>query len=231
MVEGAPPKRAERERVVALLHRIPTLVWIGAAALVAVGVIALFGGLEEAEARVDVLELEALEIGVKSGGAPTDVTVFSVTRATTVPGTWVEAEPGQELMVIEVDAENTWDRTTVGVRSVVLLEIDGEMVEADRVLVSADFAAVSSLPPRVATRLTLIWPVPLGTIGDVATVLVTDSEFVPDPVLLDAPYWRDLGPRWAVEVPVETAPPVATDDTDDNDDNDDTDDTDDGDDA
>ena len=211
MVEGTPPKRSARERVVDVLHRIPTLAWIGAAALVVVGVIALFGGLDEAEATVDVAELEALEIGVNSGGAPTDVAVLSVTRATEIPGTWIEAEPGHELIVIEIDAENTWDRTTVGVRSVVLLEIDGETVEADRVLVSADFAAVSTLPPRVATRMTLIWPVPLGAIGDVATVLVTDGEFVPDPVLLDAPYWRDLGPRWAVEVPVETAAPVADD--------------------
>lgn len=207
-----PPARARRDRAAALLDRVPTLVWIGAAALVVVGVVALFGGLDDAEATVDVTELEQLAVGTASGGDPTDVTVLSVTRTTSVPGLWVEAEPGQELIVVEIEATNTWDRTIVGVRTSTLLEVDGEVVEADRVLVSADLAAVSTLPPRVPTRVTLIWPVPLGSVGEVASVLVTDSVFVPDPVLLDAPYWRDLGPRWVVEVPVATAPHEPLDD-------------------
>jgi len=209
MAVDEPPVRARRDRVLAWLDRVPTLVWIGAAALVVVGVVALFGGLDDAEATVDVTELQALAVGVASGGAPTDVTVLSVSRTTAMPELWLEADPGQEFIVVEIDAVNTWDRTTVGIRSAVLLELDGELVEADRVMVSADLAAVSTLPPRVPTRMTLIWPVPVGAVGDVAPVLVTDSVFVPDPVLLDAPYWRDLGPRWVVSAPVETAPHAA----------------------
>lgn len=212
MVDGTSPTRAGRDRVVAFLDRVPTLVWIGAVALVAVGVIALFGGLDEAEATIDVGELEELAVGVASGGDPTDVAVLSVERTTVIPELYLEAEPGQELIVIEVDAENTWDRTTVGIRDSVLLELDGETVEADRVLVSSDLAAVAMLPPRVPTRITLIWPMPVGAIGEIATVLVTDGVFVPEPVLLDAPYWRDLGPRWAVEAPVSTAPHFPGDD-------------------
>lgn len=204
MVESAPPKRAGRERIADLLHRIPTLVWIGAAALVAVGVIALLGGLDEADAAVEIRALEELSPGVASGGTPMDVTVLSVTRTTGVPELYLDAEPGQELIIVEVEAENIWDRSTVGIRGAVLLELDGEMVEADRVLVTDDFASVVVLPPRVLTRLTFIWPVPVDTAGDVATLLLTDSVFVPDPVLLDAPYWRDLGPRWVVEAPVDT---------------------------
>lgn len=192
--------RDRRARLVALLDRIPTLVWVAVAAAVLVGIVGAFGGLADAQAREETVP--ELAVGAWSSTRPYSVAVIDARRSDRYDAVFLEAEPGEELLIIEIDAVNTWDRQTSGLIGTVLLEVDGDGVEPDRILIAADDSSSSMLPPRVTTRLVLIWELPAGAVGGTAVLQLVDSVLRTNGPLIAEDYWYRTGVTQQVILPV-----------------------------
>ena len=219
MADEAPPVRDRRARVIVLLDRIPTLIWVVIVAGVVIGLVAAFGGLADAEAHEKTVP--ELAVGEWSSTRPYSLAVISAQRTDRWDAVYLEADPGEELLVVEIDAVNTWDRPTSGLNGTVLLDVDGEVIDVDRILIAADGSYSSALPARVTTRLVFIWRLPAGTIGDTAALQLVDSTLRTDGSLIAEDYWYETGILQQVIVPVSEGlhqPPDPDDDSTDDED-------------
>ena len=133
-----------------------------------------------------------------------------------------EPDDGNEFLLVEVDAMNTWDREVSRLRDALLLELDGsgsdgqedgrEPLEADRMVIVADETITSALTPRVPTRMVFLFEVPRGAVGDAVTLQLIGFTLFTEGRLITEDYWSASVLAQRASVPVVDAPHPGGDD-------------------
>lgn len=183
----ADAPRPALDRAVEVVTRRSILVSAAAVIVIAVAVVALLGGFADAD-PADAERVPELPVGEWSQTRPYSVAILGATR--TGEYGYTEAEPGEELILVELDAVNTWDRQTSRLRDTLLLDLgDGEPLTPERTVVVADGTETGGLPPRVTTRLIMLWTVPVGAVGETATLQAVDATLITEGRLITNPYW------------------------------------------
>ncbi len=218
MTEGDGAPRSTVDRAIDVVARRSILLAVAAAVVVALAATALLGGFAEAEERPD--PVPSLALGEWSATQPYSLRILGATR-TDVFG-YAEPDDGNEFLLVEVDALNTWDREVSRLRDALLLELDGsgsdgqedgrEPLEADRMVIVADETITSALTPRVPTRMVFLFEVPRGAVGDAVTLQLIGFTLFTEGRLITEDYWSASVLAQRASVPVVDAPHPGGDD-------------------
>lgn len=185
MTEHRPPQRSRVDAVVDIATRRSAVITLLLALAASTGIIALLGGFDEV---AETVEIESVAVGEWTDTQPYSLAVLSARRADTVG--YSEAGPGTEFLIVDLEVVNTWDRGVARLRDSLLLDLgDGEPLEPDRTLTSADRVDIATVPPRVPTAIRLVWEVPSGAVGPTATLQVIDATLITEGRLITVDYW------------------------------------------
>lgn len=137
--------------------------WQGAAvlALIALGATAVLGGFREAQTKP--LPTHAAGSGFRFEGGALSLQPLRAWVARYSPGGRIDANRPQAFLVLQVLAENRTERSFSGygyLRQDLILVRNGQPVQADNLLVSADHTQLTHLHPKLPQKVDLVWRLP-----------------------------------------------------------------------
>lgn len=186
---------------------MPVFVWVALGALVIVGIIGLFGGLNTAERHTQ--ELPVLKLGEAHVGPQFTVAVHDATLMDVAPGFSIEADDGNEYLVVNVTLTNNHTESTTSLLHAIELQwLDKEHADVERVVVASDGTSLAQAHPHLPVDLAIVWQVPRGSIadGDALRVSIMEASLRTDSELTYGEYWYDPVAVAYVDVPADRAP-------------------------
>ena len=188
-------------RILRALDAVPTLVWILVGALVLLGVAGLFGGLNTAQRHVE--ELPSIPVGEEHVGPQFSVAVHDATLMDVAPGFSIEADEGNEYLVVTVTLTNNYTKSTILIKEAIALEwLDTEHATVERTVVVSDRTTLVQAHPGVPVDVAMVWQVPRDSIdeGDELRVSIMEASLRTDSELVADEYWHDPVPVAYVDV-------------------------------
>lgn len=179
-------------RIARALDAVPTLVWVGVAALVVVGIVGLFGGLATAQRHLE--EPPVLAVGEEHVGPQFSVEVHDATLMDVAPGFSIEADEGNEYLVVTITLTNNHTRSTTSMDDAIALEwLDEDHIAVDRLVVVSDETSLAQAHPRLPVDIAVVWQVPRGSIdeGETLRVSIMEASLRTDSELTYGDYWYD----------------------------------------
>ncbi|HEV7948717.1 MAG TPA: hypothetical protein VGP24_03015 [Glaciihabitans sp.] len=183
--EPTPAARRLMARASVLSDQIPTKWLISSVAGLALGVSALFGGLED----VEPTSLPELDAGETFTGAQLAIAVERLVLIDAFPEQGIQPEEGNRLLVVVATVENVWDKpvstyNNIGAADNIRLHgIDGfdEDTPPTRVDVLSDSASYPQLQSGVPIELAYMWEVPQNLLseGDDLQLDIYDKVYAP----------------------------------------------------
>lgn len=186
------------------LAAVPTLVWILVGVLVFLGFAGLFGGLGTAQRQAD--QLPVIAVGEEHVGPQFSVAVHDATLMDVAPGFSLEADDGNEYLVVTVTLTNNYRVSTTSIRDAIALEwLDEEYAKVERTVVVSDKTTLAQVHPGVPVDVAMVWQVPRDTIddGEELRVSVMEASLRTNSGLTFGDYWHDPVPVAYVDVPAE----------------------------
>lgn len=191
-------------RIARALDAVPAFAWVGAAALVVVGVVGLFGGLATAQRHLE--EPPVLAVGEEHIGPQFTVQVHDAALMDVAPGFSIEADDGNEYLVVTVTLTNNYIKSATSPDEAIALEwLDEDHINVDRVVVVSDGTSLAQAHPHLPVDVAVVWQVPRGSIdeGETLRVSIMEAALRTDSELTYGDYWYDPIPVAYVDLVAE----------------------------
>ncbi len=162
-----PQPVAERPRgaFARTVDRIPTVVLLIAGAALVLGVVGLFGGLDDAPSE----PLTRVQPGQEHVGAQLTIVPERAMLVDTLPEAFLEPEDGSRVLVVTSIVTNTWDRPVLssegGASDNLRPDLPG-LEAPENVLLLLDGTRRPWLEPHLPAELAFAWTVPEDALAD-----------------------------------------------------------------
>lgn len=197
---------SKRNWVVRLLASIPTLWWIVAAAALALGASALFGGLDDADS-VGEVTTPVIDVGEEFPAEQFTTTVTGARLYDVFPTEFSEPEgEGNRFLVVTAIVTNNYYQSIFGPETLLRLEFLGEEgQESVRHVLMSDLSGSPQTDPRIPQEIGFVWEVANDAFvdGDTIRVSITSQTLFTENSVTYGDYWVDPVVTAWVDVTVE----------------------------